>query len=114
MTKNNNPFDNPDSATDEKKESLHVSDDPGREYPATESPDQGHRRSSGIGSPSTPRCPGVGHRQAPRRESAGKLAQAEPIIHGQILTGPGDAEITAGLAVNLKKVVTESEPTTTS
>src|SRR3546814_17419570 len=93
MTKNNNPFDNPDSATDEKKESLHVSDDPGREYPATESPDQGHRRSSGIGSPSTPRRPGVGHRQAPRRESVGKLDQAEPPIPGEILYSTEESRV---------------------
>src|SRR3546814_14110689 len=99
MTKNNNPFDNPDSATDEKKESLHVSDDPGREYPATESPDQGHRRSSGIGSPSTPRRPGVGHRQTPRRETVAKLDQTDPLIPGATLYCQGDAEINAGLDV---------------
>ncbi len=110
MTKKLNPFaqlvfDNANAAKAE-----HVTDDPGRVYDQTSSDAAEQTRSSGPSSPSEPRRPGGGTRQAPRRQSDAPLdPEADPIIPGEILYGDGDVIINEGLEVTTLRVANTSD-----
>lgn len=111
MTDKKNPFETPESkGADSTGNPRHVSDDPGRMYENTEVIEsEEHTRSSGISSPSEPRRPGGGVRQAPRRESTEPLGKSEPLIPGEILYGEGDVEINAGQPVTTIRVINGSD-----
>lgn len=100
-----NPFERPAFGSAARTEPLHASDDPGREYGAPGSGPGDRTQSSGPCSPSEPRRPGTGERQAPRRESEGELAETDPLIPGEVLLAQGGVEINAGLAVTTIEVV---------
>lgn len=104
-----NPFETPETRKYDDSKPEHASDHPGRDYPETQKTAAGHTQSSGYNAPSEPRRPGTGERQAPRRESADKQTEAEPIVPGEILYGPGDIEINAGLEVTTMTVVNGSD-----
>jgi urease subunit beta len=101
--KTSNPFENPGSRP-AARSPLHASDDPGRDYGERGSGRDDRTQSSGPCSPSEPRRPGTGERQAPRREFDGELAEADPLIPGEVLLGQGDVEINAGLEVTTIEV----------
>ena len=91
----------------------HSSDHPGREYPPEGSPERGKHsskaersHSSGVGSPSEPRRPGTGERQAPLRENA---PDAGAVIPGEILLAEGDVVINEGLEVTKLQVVNSAD-----
>lgn len=105
MIDKRNPFENPEGIPDNPADPEHASDDPGRDYPEPESDARERTRSSGVGAPSEPRRPGMGERQAPRREWEHKLRESAPLIPGEILYGSGDVEINAGLQVTTVRVV---------
>lgn len=100
-----NPFEAAAKKPDQASDPKHASDDPGREYPDADRPADGPSHSSGVSGPSEPRRPGMGGRQAPRRESADALRDTEPLIPGEILYGSDDVEINAGLEVTTIRVV---------
>jgi urease subunit beta len=107
MSDKSNPFATPGNETEDTEgEVRHATDDPGHEYENAEvltSDEPTH--SSGSHAPSTPRRPGSGARQAPRRESEPLRTEAEPLIPGEILCGAGDLETNAGQTVTTLKVV---------
>ncbi|WP_313480000.1 urease subunit beta [Microbacterium sp.] len=98
MKRRPNPFETGAVPTVASKP-QHPSDDPGREYESQESASGEPTRSSGASGPSEPRRPGMGERQAPRRESEGRLDERDRIIPGEILYGRDDIEINVGLEV---------------
>ena len=70
----------------------HASDDPG--IPKSSVKEHPH---SGTNSPSQPRRPGTGERQAPRVHYTGEQPHAElPLIPGQVLYGDDPVVINAG------------------
>lgn len=84
---------------------AHPSDYPGRAYPDADSPDRGRfassaarSHSSGASSPSEPRRPGTGERQAPLR-STPTVKETTPIVPGELLLADGDVVINEGLPV---------------
>lgn len=93
-----NPFENPDLDAENADDAAHASDDPGRAYEGPPAEAETHPR-SGTSAPSAPRRSGMGERQAPRRESEGGLAHADPVIPGEVLYGTGDLELNAGMEV---------------
>lgn len=105
MTKNPNPFENPEPIPPDAPAPLHASDDPGRDYPEPTPTEHGTLQSSGASGPSEPRRAGTGERQAPRRESVNRLADSDPLIPGEVLYGQDDVEINAGLEVTTLRVV---------
>lgn len=77
----------------------HPSDDPGGRTRAQEQEPDRHPH-SGSGSPSQPRRPGTGERQAPRRHHAEAPPDAqEPLIPGEVLYGDHPVVINAGREV---------------
>jgi urease subunit beta len=113
MTRKLNPFaqlvaDNADR-TDNPR-AAHPTDDPGREYDQTSSEAKEQTRSSGPSSPSEPRRPGGGTRQAPRRRTEAALDPgADPLIPGEILFAEGDVIINEGLEVTTLRVANTSD-----
>nr|WP_232819081.1 urease subunit beta [Homoserinimonas sp. OAct 916] len=105
MTKTPNPFENSEPIPADPSAPLHASDDPGRDYPDATPTRHGTLQSSGVSGPSEPRRAGTGERQAPRRESANRLGDSDPIIPGEVLYGQDDIEINAGLEVTTLRVV---------
>lgn len=87
-----------------ESEPQHPSDDPGRMYESHPTDGDQPTRSSGSSGPSEPRRPGTGERQAPRRRSEERLTEHDPIVPGEILYGPDDVEINAGLEVTAIEV----------
>lgn len=93
----------------------HPSDYPGRDYPDESSPDRApfsshaHRsHSSGASSPSEPRRPGTGERQAPLR-SGPEVEDATPIIPGEILMAQDDVVINEGLEATTIRVANTAD-----
>ncbi len=110
MTKKLNPFAQLVSDNKDNAKAQHVSDDPGREYDQTSSDAPEQTKSSGVSAPSTPRRPGGGTRQAPRRKSEVALDEArDPLIPGEILYGDGDIIINEGLVVTTIRVANTSD-----
>ncbi len=60
----------------------------------------------GVGSPSEPRRPGTGERQAPLRENA---PDAGAVIPGEILLAEGDVVINEGLEITKLQVVNSAD-----
>lgn len=90
--------------------SEHPSDHPGREYPGEDSPERStftsqaeRSHSSGVGSPSEPRRPGTGERQAPLRASTVGQERGS-IIPGEIILADTDIIINEGLEVTTMEV----------
>lgn len=110
MTTKLNPFAQLVSDNKDAAKAKHVSDDPGREYDQTSSDAPEQTKSSGISAPSTPRRPGGGTRQAPRRQSEVPLDEArDPMVPGEILYGEGDIVINEGLEVTTIRVANTSD-----
>ncbi len=110
MTLKLNPFAQLVSDNATAKAAKHVTDDPGRDYDQTSSEAPEQTKSSGASAPSTPRRPGGGTRQAPRRQSEDALDEAcDPIIPGEILYGEGDVVINEGLEVTTIRVANTSD-----
>lgn len=110
MTKKRNPFAELRSKDTASAKARHPTDDPGREYDQTGSGADERTRSSGISSPSEPRRPGGGTRQAPRRQSDAPLDErADPLVPGEILFGEGDVVINEGLEVTTLRVTNTSD-----
>lgn len=93
----------------------HPSDYPGRDYPDETSPERGSYRSeakrshsSGPGSPSEPRRPGTGERQAPLRSGPG-ITEATSVIPGEILLLDEDVVINEGLPVSTLRVLNTAD-----
>lgn len=91
-------------------QSTHSSDHPGRDYPDEGSREREHFddhadriHSSGFSSPSEPRRPGTGERQAPRHP-ASEVTEAASIIPGEVLLGESDVVINDGLPVTTLRV----------
>ncbi|WP_366131013.1 urease subunit beta [uncultured Halomonas sp.] len=80
----------------------HASDAPGYKI-------EKRTRSSGAHSPSEPRRPGSGARQAPRRESMGRLEESDPLVPGEVLYGEGDVEINAGQPITTIRVINAAD-----
>lgn len=59
--------------------------------------------------PSPPRHPGGGVRQAPRRKTARKLRDSDPVIPGEILYGTRDVLINDGAPVTTLTVVNTAD-----
>ncbi len=110
MTRKLNPFAQLVSDNKDAARAKHVSDDPGREYDQTSSDAPEQTKSSGVSAPSTPRRPGGGTRQAPRRQSEVALDEArDPLVPGEILYGEGDIVINEGLEVTTIRVTNTSD-----
>lgn len=110
MTLKLNPFARLVSDKEDAAKAKHASDDPGRDYDQTSSDAPEQTRSSGVSAPSTPRRPGGGTRQAPRRQSEDALDEArDPLVPGEILYGEGDIIINEGLEVTTIRVVNTSD-----
>lgn len=110
MKKKLNPFAQLVSNNTSNDPAKHPTDDPGREYDQTSSDADGRTRSSGPSSPSEPRRPGGGTRQAPRRETEDALdPETDPIIPGEILYAEGDVIINEGLEVTTIRVANTSD-----
>ncbi len=100
-----NPFANPELDPEKHpSESLHATDDPGREYSEVPPAEGDRHPSSGVGGPSEPRRPGSGARQAPRRHGTSAVHDSDPMIPGEILFGGDDVEINVGLEVTTIRV----------
>ena len=83
----------------------HASDDPG--IPETKGPAYQH---SGASSPSQPRRPGTGERQAPRVYYTGDRPHDElPLIPGEVLYGDGPVVINAGKDVITLRVTNTAD-----
>lgn len=100
---------------DEGTRSEHPSDHPGRDYPDVDSPERGsftseadRSHSSGPSSPSEPRRPGTGERQAPLRSGPG-VTERTSVIPGEILLADEDVEINAGLPVSTLRVANTAD-----
>ncbi|WP_211236601.1 urease subunit beta [Arthrobacter castelli] len=96
-------------------DATHPSDYPGREYPDQDSPDRSsfdshaeRSHSSGTHSPSEPRRPGTGERQAPLR-SGPEVEDTTPIIPGEILMAPDDVAINEGLEATTMRVANTAD-----
>lgn len=110
MTKKLNPFAKLLSKKISSAPAKHLSDDPGRDYDQASSEAEEQTRSSGVSSPSEPRRPGSGGRQAPRRHLDTPLAHdVDPLIPGEILYGDGDVVINEGLEVTTLRVTNTSD-----
>lgn len=109
MKRKPNPFEPASTTRADEERPRHAADDPGRDYPQGEVLTDGHTHASGPSSPSEPRRPGTGVRQAPRREKTQRLRESEPVIPGEVLYGPDDIHINAGLAVTTLTVVNASD-----
>jgi urease subunit beta len=106
MKKKPNPFEVSKKKNADPAKAKHASDDPGRTYEdAHVETIEGNTRSSGESSPSEPRRPGTGQRQAPRTQSTDCLDESGPMIPGEILYGDGDIEINIGMPVTTIRVV---------
>lgn len=104
-----NPFETPEYADEEATPPpVHGSDDPGTDE-VVEPDDKSLHPSSGEHTPSPPRRPGGGTRQARRRESTGIPSAAEPVVPGEILYGNGDVTINAGAPVTTIEVVNTAD-----
>jgi urease beta subunit len=118
-TLDDNPFENEDlQPTDRDVEAEHQTDDPGRDYDDAETTvidepgidnDRERHPSSGQSSPSSPRRPGSGTRQAPRSEHEGPVTSADKVIPGEIFLADEPVEINAGLAVTSLHVANTSD-----
>nr|WP_298413103.1 urease subunit beta [uncultured Halomonas sp.] len=100
-----NPFAAPEHKAADSPKAQHASDDPGHKYAKVAK----RTRSSGASSPSEPRRPGTGERQAPRRQSTKQLEELDPLIPGEILYGEGDIEINVGQSVTTIRVVNTAD-----
>lgn len=110
MTRKPNPFETDLNASAGDGKGRHVSDDPGRDYDRTSVEPAEHRRSSGVHSPSEPRRPGTGERQAPRRQSDKPFDdEADPLIPGEILYGEGDVVINEGAEITTIRVANTAD-----
>lgn len=109
MKKKPNPFEPWKKDRSEEGTPQHASDDPGHAYADAEQGADGHTHTSGPSGPSGPRRPGTGGRQAPRREKTARLTEAEPLVPGEVLYGPGEIEINAGLEVTSMTVINASD-----
>ncbi|SMX93093.1 urease subunit beta [Brevibacterium sp. 239c] len=118
-TVNDNPFENEElQPKDREVEPEHATDDPGREYDEPETMvivepgidnDRERHPSSGPSSPSEPRRPGGGSRQAPRQEHDAPVTSADRVIPGEIFLKEEPIEINAGLAVTALHVANVSD-----
>lgn len=113
-----NPFENVELQPEERSlEAEHATDDPGREYDEAETTvidepgidDRERHPSSGESSPSSPRRPGSGTRQAPRQEHDAPVTSADRVIPGEIFLKDEPVEINAGLAVTALRVANTSD-----
>ncbi|HEY9098026.1 MAG TPA: urease subunit beta [Thiobacillus sp.] len=105
-----NPFEVLRKNHDGPAEAKHASDDPGRMYEGADAEaTEGRTRSSGEHSPSEPRRPGAGLRQAPRTQSTDCLDVSGPMIPGEILYGDGDVEINIGMPVTTIRVINAAD-----
>lgn len=113
-----NPFENDELQPEERDvEPEHATDDPGREYDEAETTvidepgidDRERHPSSGESSPSSPRRPGSGTRQAPRQEHDAPVTSADRVIPGEIFLKDEPVEINAGLAVTALRVANTSD-----
>lgn len=93
----------------------HPSDHPGREYPDADSLERGtftseakRSHSSGPSSPSEPRRPGTGERQAPLRSGPG-ITEKTSVIPGELLLRDEPVEINAGLPVSTLRVINTAD-----
>lgn len=110
MTRKLNPFAKLLSQNESDAAPRHASDDPGRDYDRISSKAAEQTRSSGVSSPSEPRRPGSGARQAPRRPSDAPLDdEVDPLVPGEILYGEGDVVINDGLEVTTLRVANTSD-----
>lgn len=105
-----NPFEVPKNKVGHSEKARHASDDPGRTYESAETTaSEGPAHSSGVSSPSGPRRPGTGERQAPRRQSTERLDESDPLVPGEVLYGESDVEINAGQPVTTITVINTSD-----
>lgn len=79
----------------------HVSDDPGADQQQSVDPELERHPSSGVGTPSLPRRPGTGERQAVRREHGAEElpAAGHPMIPGEILYAEAPVIINEGAEI---------------
>lgn len=94
---------------------AHPSDYPGRDYPGRDSAERAafssqatRTHSTGRSSPSEPRRPGTGERQAPLRPGPG-VSAATAIIPGEILLAEEDVVINEGLPVTTIRVANTAD-----
>lgn len=114
-----NPFENEELQPEDRHlEAEHATDDPGRSYDEAETTvidepgiddDRERHPSSGESSPSSPRRPGSGTRQAPRQEHDRPVTSADRVIPGEIFLKDEPVEINAGLAVTSLHVANTSD-----
>lgn len=79
----------------------HPTDDPGADQQQTPDPDLDRHPSSGVGTPSPPRRPGTGGRQAVRREHAPDELPppGRPLVPGEVLYAEAPVVINEGADV---------------
>ncbi|MHA6667671.1 urease subunit beta [Homoserinimonas sp. A447] len=86
-----------------KTDASHPSDNPGYDSGVVYDHKVKHP-SSGVGSSSQPRRPGMNERQSPRRLFDAKISAYEPIIPGEILFGRDPVEINVDAEVTRIRV----------
>jgi urease subunit beta len=87
----------------------HASDDPGRR-PVHGHGDIERHPSSGKSASSPPRRPGLGERQAPRRQAGGdETAEVSPLVPGEVVYGDQPVTINGGADVVTLRVVNTAD-----
>lgn len=102
MTAVRNTFAKPAGHGGAAESAGHASDDPG--YAGAGHEDSSKHPHSGTGTPSQPRRPGTGERQAQRRSSEKQVSAYEAIIPGEVLLQDSPVEINAGAPVTVIRV----------
>lgn len=109
MTRKLNPFAQLVSDNTDRDRAGHTTDDPGSDYDQTSSEASGRTQSSGTNSPSEPRRPGGGTRQAPRRETEEAWTMTPIRSSRRDLYAEGDVVINEGFEVTTIRVANTSD-----
>lgn len=100
-----NPFDNPEiTERTHDVDDRHLTDDPGRDY---DNESEVMRKISS--SPSEPRRPGAGGRQAPRRGNDDSIDAGDPVVPGEILLHDDPIQVNDGLEVTTLRVANRAD-----